>query len=145
MLGEIPWLSWKNKATREREAAEYAAWAFPYGDEQRTKVTDLLMEMLPKEDRQTIIIPYLTVKEVYSNYVKTPGMEEIAKERIWKALKRYKGMMPTATIPYYLALAIVDVKINEDLAYPPASVLKANAEQLLAEKKARDEAEKNNK
>ena len=64
MLGDLNIFSWKSKDQQRREDEEYARWAFPYGQEQRTKLVALMLELFPRENEATTLIPFLTCKEL---------------------------------------------------------------------------------
>ena len=74
-LGEIQWLQFKNKKTRERDEREYAEWAFPYGKEQQDKITALLEELDPKESVKVATVCLLTAKEIVERVHKIMGIK----------------------------------------------------------------------
>ena len=135
-LGDIQWLQWKSKSTRERDEKEYAQWAFPFGDEQKDKITLILKELLPKEDPAVALVCFLTAKEIISRVHQIYSIaahRTFALESINKDLKRYKRLFrPRETNVLYCALALADIDITRELDYPSAEELRATAEELAA-------------
>ena len=62
-LGDFNFFIWKSKAQIQKEQEEYEKWAFPYGQPQREKLVKLMLEIFPKENEATVLIPFLTCKE----------------------------------------------------------------------------------
>ena len=59
-MGSIAsWFTFKSAKQREREQREYARWAFPYGEAQKEKLTQLIRELLPKEDIRAALSVFL--------------------------------------------------------------------------------------
>lgn len=121
-LGEIQWLQWKSKSTRERDAKEYEAWAFPFGEEQKEKIIQILHELLPKEEKSIALVCYLTAKEIASKVHQIYNIaahREFAYKSIAQDLKRYKRMFkPRETSYLYCALALIDLDMTRELNYP---------------------------
>ena len=133
-LGDIQWLQWKTKKTRDRDAAEYAEWAFPYGDKQKDKIFAMLSELMPKETREVAMVGFLTAKEIVGRYSKIydiPEHHDYALECMNKDFKRYKRLFRNKEhIKLCCALSFVDMDITEELQYPPAEVVRRKAEEI---------------
>ena len=133
-IGDYQWLSFKNKKTRERDAREYEEWAFPYGQPQRDKVTQLLGEMFPNEDPSIALVCHLTAKELVSRYhdiYDLPEHHDFAVKNMAKDFKRYKRMFGKGLTRFiYAALGMADLDITEDLNYPTADELRAKGAEL---------------
>ena len=131
-IGDYQWLSWKNKATRERDAREYEEWAFPYGQAQRDKLTDLLKELYPAEDPSVALVCHLTAKELVSRYHEIYDMEEhhaFAVKSMAKDFKKYRRMFRKGNTRFvYAALGKADLEITADLNYPSPAEILAQAE-----------------
>lgn len=127
MLGEIPILSWKSKAQQKKEQEEYAAWAFPYGEAQKEKLLELLFKVYPKESAPTVLIPFLTCKELYEGALKKAGNEDAAVEQLVLEVKKYKRILTKKTMPTYIAFVLADRGVDEALNYPPVEDVLAKA------------------
>ncbi|NLM84577.1 MAG: hypothetical protein GX189_07750 [Clostridiales bacterium] len=130
MFGESSILSnlfsWKSKEQQKREEEEYARWAFPYGQEQRSRLVKLMLEIFPKETEPMVLIPFLTCKELYQNLCKKMGHEGAVRQLI-SEVKKYKRIIRKGEMPIYLALVVADSKVGEDLNYPPKEEILAMA------------------
>jgi hypothetical protein len=129
-LGDISILSWKSKKKQKTEAAEYEKWSFPYGSEQREKLEKLLLAVFPKESVVTTLIPFLTCKELFEGYCKSPDLEDYAVDRMLNGLRKYKRIIKKRDMPTYVALVLADSRVDENLNYPTAEDIRAKAMQL---------------
>lgn len=136
-LGDIQWLQWKSKSTRERDAKEYEAWAFPFGEEQKEKITQILHDLLPKEETAIAMVCYLTAKEIISRVHQIYNIaahREFAYKSISNDLKRYKRMFkPRETAYLYCALALIDMDITRELNYPTTDEIRSFASDIEKE------------
>jgi len=136
MLGEIRWLTWKSKAQKEKEDAEYAQWAFPYGDTQKEKISAILSDRFPEQYEKGRLVTFLTCKElVDGNFMRVyehPATKGRAIEIIKKDVKRYKKLFHNYKndAGFYIALAMADLSITEELNYPETAVLEKTAEEF---------------
>jgi hypothetical protein len=129
-LKEIQLLTWKNKAKQKQEAEEYEQWAFPYGEKQREALTKLLLEVFPKGNVATTLVPFLTCKELFEDVCKTPDLRDYAAERLICGMKKYKLIIRKKEMPTYVALVLADSVINDECRYPSAEDIRAKAVQL---------------
>jgi len=136
-IGDFQWLSFRNKKTRERDAKEYAEWAFPFGDAQREKIVGILKELYPKEDASVALVCHLTAKELVSRYYEVynmPEHHEFAVKSMAKDFKKYRRMFRKGNSRFvYAALGKFDLEITAALDYPSISEINAEAEKLEAE------------
>ena len=136
-LGEIQWLQFKNKKTRERDEREYAEWAFPYGKEQQDKVTALLKELDPKESSKVALVCLLTAKELYervAQIIDMPQHRDYAYKCLAKDFKRYKSIFKNLEKrAIYCTLGRIDLNMTEELNYPTADEIRKESEAVLAE------------
>jgi len=129
MLGEFNLFSWKSKEQQRREDEEYARWAFPYGQEQRNKLVQLMLEIFPKESEATTLIPFLTCKEIYENLRRQEGHEGAVRKMLMN-VKKYKRIIRKTEMPIYLALVLADARAGEALNYPTKDEVLAMAKGL---------------
>lgn len=123
-LGDYNILNWKSKSQQQQEQADYEKWAFPYGQPQREKLVKLMLEVFPKENEASVLIPFLTCKELYCKLAKTPDLADYAIEKLLNEVKKYKKIIRKNEMPTYVALVVADQKINENLEYPAAQQIK---------------------
>jgi hypothetical protein len=133
-LGDINMLSWKSKAQQQQEQADYEKWAFPFGMAQRGKLVKLMLEILPKESEPTVLIPFLTCKELYCKIAKTPDLADYAISKLLTDVKKYKRIIRKQDMPTYVALVVADQKVDENLEYPSAQQIKDMAAGFLVTK-----------
>ncbi|MDR2357002.1 MAG: hypothetical protein LBD92_02810 [Oscillospiraceae bacterium] len=129
-LGEYAIFTWKSKKKQKKEAAEYEMWAFPYGSEQREKLQKLLLKVFPKETVATTLIPFLTARELFEGFCKSPDLEDYAIDRMLNGLKKYKRIIKKNEMSTYVALVLANARIDADLNYPTADDIRAKAMQL---------------
>ena len=133
-LGDIQWLQWKTKKTQAKDEEEYAQWAFPYGDEQKEKITALLNELIPDETKEIAMICFLTAKEIVNRYNKIyyiPEHHEYALECMNKDFVKYKRLFRSKNhIKLCCALAFVDVDMKDTLEYPDAESIRKLGDEI---------------
>lgn len=138
-LGEIQWLQFKGKRAREKDAADYKKWAFPYGQAQQDKITQLIKDLIPGEDIQIGTVCFLTAKEIIESVYQImfdPEHKDYAYATILHDLTRYKRMFKPnksknkndTTRSFYCALALADLGIDAELNYPSVEELKKTAD-----------------
>lgn len=126
-LGELNFFMWKSKAQLKEEEETYEKWAFPYGQPQRDRLVKLMREVFPKENDATVLIPFLTCKELYTKICKTPDLADYAIRKLLVDVKKYKKIIRKNEMPLYVALVVADSKINDTLEYPTAEQIKEMA------------------
>jgi hypothetical protein len=119
-LGEWSAFSWKSKTQQQQEQVDYEKWAFPYGQKQRTNLVKLLLEVFPKENEATTLIPFLTCKELFGKMCKTPDMFDETIGKMLTDVKKYKRIIRKKDMPTYVALVVADAKIDAECEYPTA-------------------------
>ena len=137
-MGSIAdWFTFKTAKQRAREEKQFARWAFPYGDAQKEKILQIIKELLPKEDPKAALSVFLMGREAYRGSFRDDpeDLAERTKENQMKALDqiltnqlfgRYKKF-----IPYYKALILADLDVDETLNYPSVEELRRRAEELM--------------
>lgn len=130
MLGEFTLFSWKSKSTQMQEAEAYEKWAFPFGGEQRKKLEALLVELFPKENAVTALIPFLTCKELFEQVLKNKATEDAAVDHMLNELKKYKQVVRKREMPMYLAAVLADRQVGYTLDYPSADSVRKKAGEI---------------
>ncbi|NLV50233.1 MAG: hypothetical protein GXY20_06010 [Clostridiales bacterium] len=123
-LGDINLFSWKSKEQQKQEMETYEKWAFPFGQAQRDKLVKLMLELFPKESEPTVLIPFLTCKELYCKLAKTPDQADYAINKLLTDIKKYKRIIRKRDMPTYVALVSADQKVDENLEYPTAQQIR---------------------
>jgi len=137
-MGSIAeWFTFKSAKQRAREEKQYARWAFPYGDAQKEKVTQIIRELLPKEDPKAALALFLMGRQAYRGaYNDDPeDLEERTEDNKIAALDRLLATQLFGRykkyIPYYRVLVLADLDVDETLNYPSADELRRRAEELM--------------
>ncbi|MDR3277192.1 MAG: hypothetical protein LBT12_00310 [Oscillospiraceae bacterium] len=135
-LGEWQIFSWKSRSKQKEEETAYEKWAFPYGQPQREKLTKLLLEVFPRENVATTLIPFLTCRELYEDICKN-APSDVAVDKLLNDMKKYKRIIKKKDMPTYLTLVLANARLDEAVAYPTADEIRASAATL--EKLRRDD------
>lgn len=114
--------NFKNKAEREKEYQDYFRKIFPYGEPQKQKVEELLVNLLNKSQGNQFMMHYILIKEamidsVVKDYEAIAAM--IEKKRLVKLTPELKDCVRI--------LIYKDLAMDEDLDYPTVQELKAMA------------------
>ena len=128
-LGEYQLLTWKSKATQQKEQEAYEKWAFPFGEKQRENLQALLLSVYPKESIPTTLIPFLTCKELYEGIMQKSSRDEAVDILINKQ-KKYKRIIKKKDMTTYIALVQADAGIDESCEYPSADEIRERVQQL---------------
>ena len=64
-MGFGEWFTFKTAKQRAREEKMFARWAFPYGDAQKEKVSQIIRELMPKEDPRSGLAVFLMGRQAY--------------------------------------------------------------------------------
>lgn len=126
----------KSAKQRAKEEKMYARWAFPYGDAQKEKVSQIVRELLPKEDPKAALALFLMGRQAYRGSYKDDAedlaerteedkMHDLDRMLESQLFGRYKKMTP-----YYKALVLADLEVDETLNYPSVEELRRRAEEL---------------
>jgi hypothetical protein len=126
----------KSAKQRAREQKQYDRWAFPYGNEQKEKLTQMVKELLPKEDPKAALAVFLMGRQAYNGSFKDDP-EDLAERTEEMKLSSLDHLLATQLfgrykkfIPYYKALVLADAKVDETLNYPSVEELRRMAEEL---------------
>lgn len=109
----------RSKEEKEQDFAEYSNRIFPYGEAQRNCIGQLLHELIPREDRQCLMVYYVSIKDEMTK--KTGKSFEAAVEA-----QRRTGIVRITPelIAGVRAVIMADQEVGEDLNYPTAMELK---------------------
>ena len=136
MSSVMEWLGFKTAKQRALEAKRYDKWAFPYGQEQKEKVTQLLSQLLPEEKSQMALLVFLQGKQGYTggNAAEGKPPRECSEEKRvyyaqWAMETTLRGKL-RKRMPRYLALIMADQQVDATLQYPSVEQLLQMAEEL---------------
>ena len=136
MSSVMEWLGFKTAKQRALEAKRYDKWAFPYGQAQKEKVTQILRELLPEEKPKMAMLVYLQGKQGYTggNAAQGKPQRDCSDEKRvyyaqWAMETTLRGKL-RKRMPRYLALIIADQQVDASLEYPSAEQLTQMAEEL---------------
>ena len=130
-LGEWKMFQFKSKKQREKEAAEYAKWAFPYGDLQRERLTNLMRELMPKGAVEIHMASYLTCKELYENTLEDCESPEDATNKMINIIRSYGQLISANDMPVYLAIVLADADVDENCEYPSVDEVRERVQKLI--------------
>ena len=137
-MGSIAdWFMFKSAKQRARDERNFARWAFPYGEAQKEKITQLIRELMPKEDPKAALSVFLMGRQAYRGSFRDDpeDLAERTKQDQMDALDavlanqlfgRYKKF-----IPYYKVLVLADLEVDENLNYPSAEELRRRVEEMM--------------
>ena len=129
-LGEWKLFQFKSKKQRDKEAKAYALWAFPYGDLQRARLTELTKELFPKGATEINLASFLTCKELYEDVLEETEEKDEAVNRMINVIKSYGQLISIKEMPAYLALVLADAEIDENCEYPTADEMRERIKKL---------------
>ena len=135
-LGEIKLFQFKSKKQQEKEERQYAEWAFPYGEQQRENLTNLIKEINPKASIPICLASFLTCKELYEDVLENSDSPEEATEKMLKVIKNYSQLVRAKEMPLYLTLVLADANIDETCNYPSKEEIQIKINELETIRKA---------
>lgn len=112
----------QSKEEQERKYQEYFRKIFPYGEEQRQKIKDILYALAGKKNGVQLMMHYLLIKEAMIN------SESKDYEAIAATIEKKKLIKLTPELRACVRLLIYkDLEADENLKYPTPDELKAQA------------------
>ena len=137
-MGSIAeWFTFKSAKQRAREEKQFARWAFPYGEAQKEKVLELIRQLLPKEDPKAAMAVFLMGREALRVSFKDDP-EDLAERTEQNKMNALDATLATQLfgrykkfIPYYKALILADLEVDETLNYPSVEELRRRAEKMI--------------
>lgn len=106
----------RSKEEKERDYETYFYHIFPYGDEQKQKITGLLKELIPKEKIRYSMLHYILLKQCFfegSGKTIDEACLTIEKKKLISLTPQVKAIMRY--------LLTIDISIDEKLNYPKVS------------------------
>ena len=128
MMGIENWFNFRSEKQRQQDREDYLNLIFPYGEKQKEKITLLLKELFPERKAEMRMFHYLSVRQLLSEH-QDEDIEKILQKTI-RTLKKTMNRKEYDDIYSYLALALVDIKIDEKLVYPDFKEIIEKAEEL---------------
>ena len=116
----------RSKEEKERDYDAFSQRVFPFGDEQKNKVGDLLEVLFPKEKRKYLLLHYILIKDPLTLNEKD-DYELIEK----KANKRKVVIITPEFKAAIKALVLADLAIDEKLIYPMPEELLEESKKYL--------------
>lgn len=109
----------RSKEEKEQEFADFSKRIFPYGEAQKDRIGRLLHELFPREDRQCLLVYYVSIKDEMTGRA-AKSYEEAVKSQMRAPVVRITPEL----INGVKALIMADREIDESLAYPTVRELK---------------------
>lgn len=135
-MGFGDWFTFKSAKQRAREEKMFARWAFPYGDAQKAKISQLIRELMPKEDPRSGMAVFLMGREAVRGSFKDDP-EDLAERTeddkmtaLDKVLEQQLFGKYRKFFPYYKVLVLADLEVDETLNYPSVEELRRRAETI---------------
>ena len=137
-MGSIAdWFTFKTAKQRAREERNYARWAFPYGEAQKEKITQVIRALMPKEDPRAALSVFLMGREAYRGSFRDDP-EDLAERTQQGRMEALDAVLANQLfgkykkfIPYYKVLVLADLEVDETLNYPSVEELRRRAEELM--------------
>ena len=113
---------YKSKKEREKEYQEYFHKLFPYGEPQKQKVQELLIELIRKKQGNQLMMHYVLIKEAMID------SEDRDYEAIAARVEKGRYVKLNSELKDCIRILIYkDLAMDESLNYPTANELKAMA------------------
>ena len=136
-MGFSEWFTFKSAKQKAREAKMFAQWAFPYGDAQKEKISQLIRELMPKEDPRSGLAVFLMGRQAYrGSFLDDPedlaerteddkmtALDKVLEQQLFGKYRKF--------FPYYKVLVLADLEVDETLNYPSVEELRRRAEELV--------------
>lgn len=103
----------RSKEEKDRDYEVYAKRIFPFGEEQKEKVGDLLTALFPKEKRHSLMLHYILLKDSVSG-PDSKGYEAEARKMEKKKVVKITPQFQTAV----KILMELDLQMTGELRYP---------------------------
>ena len=129
-LGDFKLFQIKSIKQQEKEKQEYAAWAFPYGETQKERLSTLVLELNPKNSLPLSLTSFLTCKELYEGVLEDSESRDEAVDKTIRKIQKYGQLISKKEMPMYLALVLADADIDENCEYPSADEIRAVIREL---------------
>ena len=130
-MGLLESFSYKSPKERQYESNQYLKWAFPYGDNQKAIIENLLKE-LTDEKLNIALSVYLIGKQAAIGDWRDDKDKLLLEEAI-SPIQRILQSKNKNIVAIYLALIEADFNVDETLNYPDVVTIKKRAEEIVQE------------
>lgn len=108
-----------SKEEKEKRLEEFSKKIFPYGDDQRLKVSQLLGELFPEDKEKYLMMHYILIKE------KIMADDGESFEDVYKKVNKKRVVKNNPRLkPVIQAIIESDLNIDKNLNYPTVEELK---------------------
>lgn len=109
----------RSKEEKARSYEAYSKWIFPYGEEQKERITELIENIFPKLNKRHVLMYYILVKEGMT------AEEALDFETAAKKVAKFSIVPVTPELKSGIqALLRADFAIDEKLEYPSIAEIK---------------------
>lgn len=124
----------KTKEQREEDLKHYYAWAYPFGDEHKVKIEELIHNFVSDEDPKFAVYNYLVTRQQLapSTYDGKYVVSEDKFKSVIKKLKKDVVSKGKKNMHKYMALVEADLVIDENFNYPSLEQLENRANEIKA-------------
>ena len=124
----------KTPEQKQQDLKNYYAWAYPYGDEHKSKIEELVHSFVSEDDPKFAMYNYLVCRQALapSTYEGKYVVPEDQFKPAAKKLKREFVSKGKKTAHKYMALVEADLQIDESLNYPSLEQLENRANEIQA-------------
>ena len=122
----------KTKEQREEDLNKYYAWAYPYGQEHKERISKLIEEFVSDDDSKFAIYNYLVCRQALAPNI-YDGKYIVKEEQFAPAYKKLKKEFVSKgkkNVHKYMALVEADLIIDEEFNYPSLEQLTDRANQI---------------
>lgn len=122
----------KTKQQREEDMDAYYRWAYPYGNEQKDRILEIIKTIFDDEDEKIAVYNYLVCRqEIAPKLYEGPFEFDIVNlNEVVKKLKKQYNSKGKKNIHKYIALVEADLKIDESLNYPSIESIIERSEEI---------------
>lgn len=122
----------KTKEQRDTDINNYYEWAYPYGEEHKKKIDELVRKFVTDEDPKYAIYNYLVCRQYLAPH-RYEGKYVVENDEFIFASKKLKKdyiAKGRKAMHKYMALVEADLMIDENFNYPSLEQLEARANQI---------------
>ena len=109
----------RSKEEKEQDFADYSKRIFPFGEAQKDRISQLLQDLFPQENRQCLMVYYVSIKDEMTKRA-AKSFEAAAESQMRTSVIRVTPEL----IRGVRALIIADQEVGEDLNYPTIQELR---------------------
>lgn len=109
----------RSKEEQAQEFADFSKRIFPYGEGQKDRISQILHELFPREDRQCLMVYYVSIKDEMTGRA-AKSFEAAAEAQMRTSVVRITPELVSGV----RVLIMADREVNEDLNYPAIQELR---------------------